>query len=236
MTALAKDSSVQLQGNLGRRHNYPVAAATTIYAGGLTAVNAAGDLVPAAATAGLRVVGRSNDQVVNAGAAGVKRCDVDVGVFGPYKNLASHLVTVAMIGSPCYVEDDQTVSCDQVKQIVAGIVVDVDANGVYIYVNPDSVRQNGGTETVTSGAMSIHTERTVASVTGTVAFTLAAGTRPGQRKFIQCTTAASTPHGTLTPAAVVGYATLEFNLTTHFAILEWTGAAWAIVATNAVIA
>ncbi len=234
MTALAKDRNTPSKLAQLIAREIPVADTTTVYAGSLGAVDTAGKLVPAAATAGLRVQGRVVDQVVNP-ASGALKGKVEKGIFR-WGNAASHLVTVAMIGAPCYVEDDQTVSCDQALQICAGIVVNVDADGVWVDTDPDSMPQNGGTETKTSGAASVYIARTVVSVTGTVAFTLAAGTRPGQRKHFQCTTAASTPHGTLTPAAVVGYATIEFNLTTHFAILEWTGAAWAIVATNAVIA
>jgi len=234
MTALATDrKTLEKRAEILGRY-FPVAASTVIYEGALVAVDTAGRLVPAAATAGLRVVGRAEDAAPS-GSADASKCRVSKGIFG-YGNLASHLVTVAMVGAVCYVEDDQTVSCDNSVGIVAGIVVDVDSDGVVWISVDERMPENGGTETKTSGAVSLYIARTVISVTGTVAFTLAAGTRPGQRKYLQCTTAASTPHGTLTPAAVVGFATIEFTATTHFAILEWTGVAWAIVATNAVIA
>lgn len=235
MAPLNKDrNTAQKKAELLARE-IPLASATKCYAGSLVAVDTAGNLVPAAATAGLRVMGRLVDTVDNP-SGGALKGKVERGIF-KWGNLGSHLVTAAMVGYPCYVEDDQTVSCDNALQIVAGIVVAIDADGgVWVESDPDTMPQNGGTETKTSGAVSVYLARTVISVTGTVAFTLAAGTRPGQRKHFQCTTAGGTPHGTLTPAAVVGYATIEFNLTTHFAILEWTGAAWAIVATNAVIA
>lgn len=232
--ALAKDRNTpQKKAELIARE-IPVADTTTVYGGSLAAIDTAGKLNPAAATAGLRVQGRVVEQVVNP-ASGALKAKVEKGIFR-WANKASHLVTVAMVGAVCYVEDDQTVSCDNATQVVAGIVVDVDADGVWVNTDPDSMPANGGTETKTSGALSVYLGRSVVSVTGTVAFTLAAGTRPGQRKNIQCSVAASTPHGTLTPAAVVGFNTIEFNLTTHYANLEWTGAAWAIVATNAVVA
>lgn len=234
MTALAKDRNTGMKKAERLARPIPVADTTTVYGGSLVAVDTAGKLAPAAATAGLRVQGRCENQVVNP-ASGTLTAQVEKGIF-KWANLAGHLVTAAMVGAVCYVEDDQTVSCDQVLQIVAGTVVAVESDGVWVDSDPATMPPNGGTETKTSGALSVYTGRSVVSVTATVAFTLAAGTRPGQRKHIQCSVAASTPHGTLTPAAVVGFSTIEFNLTTHFAILEWTGAAWCIVATNAVVA
>lgn len=67
----------------------------------------------------------------------------------------------------------------------------------------------GGSETLSaSGAVSATTYVTELSVTGTMAFTLAAPTVAGQRKRVVCVGAASTPLGTLTissPDTTVGF-------------------------------
>jgi hypothetical protein len=60
-----------------------------------------------------------------------------------------------------------------------------------------------GQETVTSGALSLFTRTSLLSITGTQAYTLAAGRYEGQRKTIVVSATASTPAGTLTPATYV---------------------------------
>ena len=81
-------------------------------------------------------------------------------------------------------------------------------------------------ETVTSGALSLYTELSYMSVTGTQAYTLADGLYVGQKKYCRCTVAASTPDGTLTPASVSGFATANFDATEEAYIFIWNGAAW----------
>jgi 3-oxoacyl-(acyl-carrier-protein) synthase len=85
-----------------------------------------------------------------------------------------------------------------------------------------------------NGAVSIVTPYTSLSVSGTKTYTLAAGTKIGQRKLIRVTTAASTPNWTVT-----GTFSLEGVAKTSCANssgavgqgvdLIWDGAAWVIV-------
>lgn len=111
----------------------PVAAATVLFAGGLAAINAAGNALPAADTADLRVVGRIREDVDNgAGDAGDKTVNVERGVYR-YLNSAADPVTAAHVGGRAYVEDDSTVSSDPGdNNVVAGEVVEVDSDGVWI--------------------------------------------------------------------------------------------------------
>ncbi len=114
--------------------NGPVAAATTLWQGGMVQVNAAGNLVPASATAANTTLGRAPETVVNAGAAGGVRADVERGIFRYGNSSAGDLITTAHIGKPCYVVDDQTVAATHNTNArpIAGTVFDVDAQGVWV--------------------------------------------------------------------------------------------------------
>jgi hypothetical protein len=90
----------------------------------------------------------------------------------------------------------------------------------------------GESEVVTSGALNLSKPIHDLSVTGTVAYTLAAGTTAGQRKRITCTVAADTPAGTLTitspedTAGLVCATTWLFNTVGQSIELVWTGTKW----------
>lgn len=96
----------------------PLAAAIKIFVGTLVAVNAAGNAVPAADAAGLRVVGRcegtvgpgvtGQDADNSAGAAGDVSCNAKRGAF-PYNNSTAAPIVQADIGKMVFVEDDNTV-------------------------------------------------------------------------------------------------------------------------------
>ena len=85
--------------------------------------------------------------------------------------------------------------------------------------------------TFTSGAIDVTTPISYLSATGTVAYTLAAGTA-GQIKMLVCTVAASTPVGVVTPVASAndGYNTITFNAKGQTATLIYVNSAWMIIA------
>ena len=85
--------------------------------------------------------------------------------------------------------------------------------------------------TFTSGAIDVTTPISFLSATGTVAYTLAAGTA-GQIKMLVCTVAASTPVGVLTPVAAStdGYNTITFNAVGETATLIYVNSGWMILA------
>lgn len=119
---------------MGADRVFPVAATIHIYAGAMVALNTSKFLVPASATATLKVVGRAEKEVNNAeGSAGAKSCPTSAGVFR-YGNAAADPVTTADIGSDCYAVDDQTVAKTSGTNTrpVAGKVFDVDADGVWV--------------------------------------------------------------------------------------------------------
>lgn len=130
--ALTKDANTpERDGALVSR---PVEAATEVFTGSIAAVNAAGNMVPAANVAGLKVVGRAEAHVDNtAGAAG----DLDVtakrGLFR-FTNSAGSPLTAADLGANALVEDDGTVAKVTANSIVAGKIIDIDASGVWVEI------------------------------------------------------------------------------------------------------
>lgn len=120
----------------GRQYSFPLAAAQIIYAGAIVALNASGYAVPAANTAGLKVVGRATEQVDNSGgAAGDLSVPVDAGVFG----LSYSGLTIADIGKDVYISDDNTVAAS--GDVFAGKLVDLDDTYAWISIEPGAKAQ-----------------------------------------------------------------------------------------------
>lgn len=121
----------------GIQFSDPVAAATKIYAGSLVCLNASGDAVPGSTATTLIARGVAEEQVDNTGGlAGDLRVETRSGVFN-FKNSAStDAITRAEIGDNCYIVDDATVAKTDgtTTRSVAGKVVDVDSDGVWVRV------------------------------------------------------------------------------------------------------
>lgn len=109
-----------------------MATGVTIYAGGLVAVNAGGFAVPAATTS-TRVIGVAEETLTNSGADGAMSIRVRRGAF-KFANKAGDLVTQALVGTTCYVEDDQTVRLTAAGTIAAGRVAGIESNGVWVEI------------------------------------------------------------------------------------------------------
>lgn len=121
---------------------FPVAAATTIFAGTLVATDAAGNAVPASASTALRIWGRCEKQVVNTvaagfGTAGQLTVEAQPGVF-MFNNGDS--ITAADAGKPCYAGDDNTIylasSAAGVAKPYAGIVYGLTGSEVRVGIGP----------------------------------------------------------------------------------------------------
>jgi len=104
MPALTRDRATAYRE--GIEVEFPVAAATKIYAGSMVCVNAAGYAAPAADTSGYRFVGVALEQVDNAaGADGAKMIRLRrVGVF----EFDATALSQAKLGDAMYAVDDQT--------------------------------------------------------------------------------------------------------------------------------
>lgn len=119
----------------GGIHNGGVAASVLIYAGALLMRNAAGYITPGATATGSVGVGRAERQVDNSsGAAGAETVDFRPGTFRYKNSAAADAITIAEIGDKCFIVDDETVAKTDGTgtRSPAGIVEDVDAQGVWV--------------------------------------------------------------------------------------------------------
>jgi hypothetical protein len=131
MAALTKDRDTQRRDDVLYAH--PVAAGACLYAGGMTALNATGYAVPAAASAALTVLGVAEGYADNsAGTDGDLK--VSVKVRGAFKLASDGSIDRTHIGKAAYVVDDQTVSATNGggTRPAAGTIRDVDASGVWV--------------------------------------------------------------------------------------------------------
>jgi hypothetical protein len=146
MAALSNSRNTPEMADGGRMRVFPVEANTNIYLGGIVALNAAGNAVPASATTTVanaqRVVGRAEyvkngmpgqNALNNPGAAGAISITARKGVF-LYASDGS--VGAAQLGLNCFALDDNTVTAldrasgASVQQYAAaGQVVAIDPSG-----------------------------------------------------------------------------------------------------------
>lgn len=130
--ALSAGRNAPVKGDT-RVTSFKVAASTTIYKGGMVAVDADGWLIPAADSAGIAVVGVADETVDNsAGADGAKSCLVLNGVIG--MNAGSTAPTQANIGRSVVVEDDEavTTAAAATNDIPAGTLMSIEGTICYI--------------------------------------------------------------------------------------------------------
>ncbi len=134
-----RDTKQRGAGAVPAQSRVPVLASTLLHQGSLVAVDTAGFLVPGATATTLRAAGRSADRVDNsAGGNGDEIARVDHGIFR-WLNSGGDPITVADRYLTCFIEDDQTVSRTDSSQSAAGIVIDVDADGVWVQMFPGQV-------------------------------------------------------------------------------------------------
>lgn len=129
----------------GDDFSFPVAAAVKCYAGAIAVLDSSGDVKPGVTATGLICVGRFEAQADNsAGSAGDIRAQVSRGVFQFANSAAADAISADEVGDVCYIVDDQTVAKTSATgtRSVAGLIVDVDADGVWVemgyqvYVSP----------------------------------------------------------------------------------------------------
>ena len=132
MVALTADRNTALkQGDLRVGQ---VGAATKIFKGAIVMRNAAGYLIKGATATGSFGVGISQSLADNtAGANGALSINWRPGV-AYLANLAADLCLVTDIGAKCFIADDQTVARTNggATRSPAGVIEDVDANGVWV--------------------------------------------------------------------------------------------------------
>jgi hypothetical protein len=115
----------------------PVAAATTIYAGTMVAINSSGYAVPASADPTLKIRGVAAKQVINTvaagyGSAGDLSVEVQIGAYSVgTPSSGANQVTSAARGKLVYASDDSTVNLTNGAGLypVAGVVWHVEGSG-----------------------------------------------------------------------------------------------------------
>jgi hypothetical protein len=135
MMALSADRNTPSRD--GVQEQLGVAATKKFYAGALVCVNSSGYATPGAASAALVAVGRAEAAVDNtSGADGDVKVNFRRGVFRFANSATTDAIAAADIGTDCYIVDDQTVAktSNSGARSVAGRIVDVDAQGVWVLV------------------------------------------------------------------------------------------------------
>jgi len=118
--------------------HFLLVATVIVYKGGLAGVFIAGDnkgkVQAAGDTANMKVVGMFNDSVDNSDDG--KGVNIKPGCYH-LDNSEANALTEDHLFQPCYIEDDHTASSDQGDNaVVAGILVGIDADGVWVLINP----------------------------------------------------------------------------------------------------
>jgi hypothetical protein len=93
----------------------PQKASVVIYQGGMIGIDAAGYAIPAAASAlqAIPGVARSNgglDRWTGGATDGATNVEYDEGIFSMKNSASADEITIADMGKPCYVVDDETVA------------------------------------------------------------------------------------------------------------------------------
>lgn len=239
MTALTADRRVTYTAGSGRERVGKVAGGAKIFKGSTIARNAAGYVVTASDTLGLRVIGISQVQVDNtAGADGALEALYLTGVSVKMVNDGTSPVAQANLLGVVYVKDDQTVQASSSHGVVAGIAESIEIDGsVVVYVAPEV---SLGTEdlatqveTVTTAtSLSVFARVSLLSPTSTMAMTLPAGRWIGQSKTIRMTGGASAPIANVAGNFVtdgVATTTAQFNAAADQLEATWNGTAWQVL-------
>lgn len=136
MVAVTKNRNTPTRA--GNRRSAPVAAGALCYAGAIAVGNATGYAEPASTATGLTALGVFHHYQDNVGGAdGDQVVEIDRGVFH-FANDGGDPIDRTMIGTTCYLVDDQTVAATDgtSTRSPAGIVDDVDDNGVWVRIDP----------------------------------------------------------------------------------------------------
>jgi hypothetical protein len=205
-----------------------LAASNTFYAGAMLCENGSATAVPAADASGYVCIGKNRTYLDNTGAnySATARVEAQRGVFR-WVNGGSF--TDANIGDLAYVEDDQTVTtaASATYDVIAGVIVDVDASGVW--VDTYAIGGSGAASVTTLAASGAATLSSTLSVAGAAAFN--GGITADTSKFTVADTSGNTHiGGTLT---VVGASSLTGAVTfVAMPIMTATNAAGAVVASD----
>jgi hypothetical protein len=105
-----------------------VKGSTTVEKGKIAVINA-GYLDEGATATGLIAVGRIRETVVNSGADGAVRAEVEQGLFNWDNATAGDACAQTEVGTDVYILDDQTVTKTSTGRSKAGKLIDILDNG-----------------------------------------------------------------------------------------------------------
>jgi hypothetical protein len=233
----------------------PLKAGTKAYQGGILCVDSTGFGVKATTAVGIVAVGMLDPEKAaqpnldnTNGASGDIIARVAQGVFR-FANLAADPITQAdAFNGIAFLVDDQTVARSDGggTRSPAGAIVGVDGTASVLVSIVGQLAKMVETAAgsgsapaeigVLSGPISVTKRSTSLAVSGTVAYTLADGTRVGQRKTLTADSAAATPHGVVTPAHGYGWTSADFTTARGSLELEWTVGGWRIVFVGGTVA
>ncbi len=250
MTALAAPRiNVANASNLVNALGRPAATGKTFYEGAIVVVNASGYLQPCTGTFGEKVVGVCDFQLsgtfITTGSDGDFKVNTKTGIFPFVNGTSTDALTQADVGNYVFALDDQTaVKTDGgTRRPVLGQLVFVESGIPWVaigFFTPNLIAQQvsgfGSAPDAISAAGALSLNRvTIATVTGTTAYTLPDGTVLGQIKRVIATTPGSAPVGTITPATPRGFANVTaFGALGDFVEFEWTATGWILGPTNGV--
>lgn len=121
----------------GVDYEFPVAASSKLFKGGMVMINASSLAVKGAAATGQKCVGIAKETADNsAGSASAINVKVARGVYRFGNSADSDLIALTDIGADCYIVDDQTVAKTNgsSSRSVAGKIRSVDATGVWVEI------------------------------------------------------------------------------------------------------
>ena len=152
----------------GEGISLPVAAGVVIADGALV-VTKDGYAAPGELTAGLTYIGRADQRVDNTdGPAGAKRIQVRRGGLFRWDNASgAGAITQDDVGKTAYIFDDRTVTRTAAGASPAGVILDVDPDGVWVEAGASAALPGGGLTLVHSPLVSPAVER-MATVPGKI--------------------------------------------------------------------
>lgn len=129
MAALTADRSTDIRD--GKQSVHPMAAATEVFKGSLAVLDSAGNAEPGSTATGKTAIGRAEEYKNNTGLAAAESIEIREGTF-KWANSSGDPVTKADIGASVYIEDDQTVCKTATGKSQAGIMTQIDSDGVWV--------------------------------------------------------------------------------------------------------
>lgn len=167
--ATTRERLAEYAGDTVRTLTLDVNGGSTLYKGTIVCLDVNGDAVPGGtiASGALKAAGVAQSTVDNsAGSDGDKDIQVLCGVY-KFRNSSTSTIADAHVGSPCFVEDNDTVRASSGGGVYpcAGRVVQVDSDGVRVLMSPQASEAGGSIQkrSVTIG----HADLTAAATTET---------------------------------------------------------------------